>query len=90
MPRTAWAAPGRSWFKMGRAEGPVVALHPGSRTHFFHTLESFRAEDYEIAYDVAGEGSRQNRFLYLGNGFSTRELGEGADMTWYLDEPATV
>lgn len=99
MPRTAWAAPGRSWFKLGgRAEGPVVALHPGSRTHFFHALESFRAEDYEMTYDVAagggggGEGApgRQNRFAYLGNGFSTRELEEGADMTWYLDEPATV
>lgn len=91
MPRTAWAAPGRSWFKLGgRAEGPVVALHPGSRAHFFHALESFRAEDYEMVYDVAGgAGGRQNRFAYLGNGFSTREL-DGADMTWYLDEPATV
>lgn len=92
MPRTTWAAPGRSWFKMGRTEGPVVALHPGSRAHFFHMLETFRAEDFEYSYDVdsAVSGARQNRFAYLGNGFSTRELEEGADMTWYLDEPATV
>lgn len=94
MPRTAWAAPGRSWFKLGgRAEGPVVALHPGSRVHFFHMLETFRAEDFEYVYDRAGGDGVQagsNRFAYLGNGFSTRELEEGVDSTWYLDEPATV
>lgn len=90
MPRTTWAAPGRSWFKEGgRREGPVVALHPGSRAHFFHALEGFRAEDYEYVYDVE-RSTRQNRFAYLGNGFSTRELEEGMDPTWYLDEPATV
>lgn len=95
MPRTAWAAPGRSWFKMGRAEGPVVALHPGSRVHFFHMLETFRAEDFEYVYDDRAGGkeggkANGNRFAYLGNGFSTRELTEGGDSTWYLDEPATV
>lgn len=86
MPRTAWAAPGRSWFKMGRAEGPVVALHPGSRVHFFHMLETVRAEDYDYVYDGPG----RNRFAYLGNGFSVRELEGGGDSSWYLDESATV
>src|SRR5207248_98279 len=38
MPRTAWAGNCRSWFKGGREEGPVTALHPGSRIHFFHML----------------------------------------------------
>lgn len=89
MPRTSWAAPGRSWFKMGKEDGPVVALHPGSRIHFFHMLETFRAEDFDCVYDGAG-GTRPNRFGYLGNGFSTREMEEGVDSTWYLDEPATV
>ncbi|KAG4218662.1 hypothetical protein PC116_g32858, partial [Phytophthora cactorum] len=42
MPRTAWAAPGKSWFKGGAENGPVTALHPGSRGHFFHMLEHFR------------------------------------------------
>lgn len=90
MPRTAWAAPGRSWFKMGKEEGPVVALHPGSRVHFFHMLETVRAEDFEYVYDGEGGKARANRFGYLGNGFSTRELEGGQDSTWYLDEPATV
>ncbi|KAI5861733.1 FAD/NAD(P)-binding domain-containing protein [Durotheca rogersii] len=83
MPRTAWAAPCRSWFKGGEETGPVTALHPGSRLHFFHMLERFRGEDWEYTYD----GS-ENRFAYLGNGFSTRELDPCADPTWYLEEEA--
>ncbi|KAF3762532.1 FAD/NAD(P)-binding domain-containing protein [Cryphonectria parasitica EP155] len=86
MPRMAWAAPGRSWFKMGKEQGPVVALHPGSRVHFFHMLETLRAEDFEYVLDA----ERQNRFGYLGNGFSVRELEESWDPSWYLEEPATV
>ncbi|KAH8910728.1 FAD/NAD(P)-binding domain-containing protein [Coniochaeta sp. PMI_546] len=81
MPRTAWASPCRSWFKGGKEDGPVVALHPGSRIHFFHMLERFRGEDWEYVYDNA----RQNRFEYLGNGFSTKELDPSVDSTWYLD-----
>ncbi|KAL1841261.1 hypothetical protein VTJ49DRAFT_7263 [Mycothermus thermophilus] len=85
MPRTAWAAPGgRSWFKNDTADGPVTALHPGSRIHFFHMLERFRGEDWEYVYE--GEGG--NRFGYLGNGFSTKELDPGVDSTWYLEESA--
>ncbi|KAI0008903.1 FAD/NAD(P)-binding domain-containing protein [Xylariaceae sp. FL0662B] len=82
MPRTAWASPGRSWFKGGREDGPVTALHPGSRLHFFHMLERFRGEDWEYVYD----NPAQNRFHYLGNGFSTKELDPHVDPTWYLDE----
>ena len=84
MPRTAWAAPCRSWFKGGTSEGPVTALHPGSRIHFFHMLERFRGEDFEYVYD----NPVANRFHYLGNGFSTKELDGAVDSTWYLDEPA--
>jgi cation diffusion facilitator CzcD-associated flavoprotein CzcO len=83
MPRTAWASSCRSWFKRGNETGPVVALHPGSRIHFFHMLERFRGEDWEYVYDNA----RQNRFQYLGNGFSTKELDPSIDSTWYLDMP---
>ncbi|KAH8775593.1 hypothetical protein F5883DRAFT_261248 [Diaporthe sp. PMI_573] len=93
MPRTAWGAPGRSWFKAGKEDGPVVALHPGSRVHFFHMLESFRGEDFEYVYEyeaaATGKG-KQNRFSYLGNGFSVRELDAEFDSTWYLDESAVI
>jgi len=57
--------------------GPVTALHPGSRIHWFHMLERFRGEDFEYSY-VEGK-----RFGYLGNGYSMKELGKG-DKTWYL------
>ncbi|KAH7140399.1 hypothetical protein B0J13DRAFT_637933 [Dactylonectria estremocensis] len=82
MPRTAWAGSCTSWFKNGTENGPVTALHPGSRIHFFHMLERFRGEDWEYVY-----ASKGNRFSYLGNGFSTKEL-DGSDSTWYLNKNA--
>ncbi|KAH8902042.1 FAD/NAD(P)-binding domain-containing protein [Coniochaeta sp. PMI_546] len=81
MPRTAWSGNCISWFKNGTLDGPVVALHPGSRIHFFHMLEAFRGEDWEYTYLNKG-----NRYQYLGNGFSIKEEGD-MDSTWYLDEP---
>lgn len=80
IPRTAWAGSCASWFKNGTETGPVTALHPGSRIHFFHMLERFRGEDWDYVYDT-----RQNRFSYLGNGISTKEI-DGSDSTWYLNQ----
>lgn len=81
LPRTAWAGDCRSWFKNGRATGPVTGLHPGSRLHWFHLLREPRYEDWEWT-DV----NQNNRWDYLGNGFSTMG-GEGRDLTWYFDAP---
>ncbi|KAJ5417386.1 uncharacterized protein N7487_000936 [Penicillium crustosum] len=83
MPRTAWAGSCRSWFKNGETNGPVTALHPGSRIHWFHMLQNFRGEDYEYTRWTA------NRFQYLGNGTSTLE-DPGMNSTWYLDEPDSL
>lgn len=80
MKRTAWATPCRSWFKRGTIDGPVVALHPGSRIHWFHLMQNVRFEDWEYTY------YSENRFQYLGNGFSTKE-DLGKDTTWYFDGP---
>lgn len=80
MERTAWRTPCRSWFKNGTVDGPIVALHPGSRIHWFHMLDDPRYEDYEYTY------VNENRFKYLGNGFSTRER-PGLDVAWYFDDP---
>jgi hypothetical protein len=79
MPRTAWAGTCSSWYKGGAESGPITALHPGSRIHFFHMLNHFRGEDWEYVYETRG-----NRFAYLGNGFSTIEF-DGSDSTWYLE-----
>ncbi|VUC33647.1 unnamed protein product [Clonostachys rosea] len=84
MPRTAWAGKCISWFKNGKVDGPVTALHPGNRTHFFHMLAQFRGEDWEYTYTPG-----RNRFKYLGNGFSTNDLGD-SDSTWYLNEPDSL
>ncbi|KIH88733.1 dimethylaniline monooxygenase [Sporothrix brasiliensis 5110] len=80
LPRTAWAGRCRSWFKNGRETGPVTGLHPGSRLHWFHLLREPRYEDWEWM------SRSDNRWAYLGNGFSTME-GEGRDVTWYFDKP---
>lgn len=80
MKRTAWSSHCRSWFKNGLIDGPVVAMHGGSRIHWFHMLDKPRFEDF------IWKSVDRNRFGYLGNGFSTREL-EGKDTTWYFDEP---
>jgi hypothetical protein len=79
MPRTAWAGTCRSWFKRGNAFGPITAVHPGSRVHWFHAMERPKFEDFEYDYDS------ENQFQYLANGFSAREA-PGADNTWYLDQ----
>lgn len=83
MPRTAWSGTCSSWFKNGKITGPVTALHPGSRIHWFHMLEQPRFEDYHWEYLTS------NRFQYLGNGFSTKEE-DGVDDTWYLDKPSVL
>jgi hypothetical protein len=80
MKRTAWATHCQSWMKNGKIDGPVVALHPGSRIHWFQMLSDPRYEDWDW------EPFNSNRFAYLGNGFSVKET-DGKDLTWYFDNP---
>ncbi|KAL4947586.1 hypothetical protein BDW69DRAFT_204246 [Aspergillus filifer] len=80
MKRTAWSTHCRSWFKNGTVDGPVIALHPGSRVHWFHMLNEPRYEDY------IWQREHGNRFSYLGTGFSTKE-GDGKDTAFYFDHP---
>lgn len=79
MKRTAWSTHCRSWFKNGTLDGPIVALHPGSRLHWFHMLDEPRYEDFVWAR------RHGNRFAYLGNGFSTKEAA-GKDTTLYFED----
>jgi hypothetical protein len=83
MKRMAWSTKCRSWFKNGTIDGPVIALHPGGRIHWFHMLEEPRYEDFIYTHLTP------NIFQYLGNGFSTREE-EGQDATWYFDSPENL
>ncbi|RDL35489.1 Uncharacterized protein BP5553_07420 [Venustampulla echinocandica] len=67
-------------FKNGTKDGPIVALHPGSRIHWFHMLESMRCEDWQWTR------FNKNRFAYLGNGFSSKEAS-GRDLSYYFNAP---
>lgn len=74
--RTAWTSPCRSWFKQGRADGQA-AIWPGTRVQFMEAIENPRWEDYNFTW------WNDNRFAFLGNGFSIRE-SDGRDITYYL------
>lgn len=78
MRRTVWADPCRSWYKP-RADGPVVALWPGSTLHYIEAMREVRFDDLEVTY--AG-----NRFAWLGNGYSQTELDATADWAYYIRE----
>ncbi|RFU26023.1 hypothetical protein B7463_g10312, partial [Scytalidium lignicola] len=81
MKRLAWSSPCRSWFKMGKQHGPVTAIYPGSRLHYFEMLKTPRYEDYEIVY------RNKNRFQFMGNGYTHTELDPDGDPVWYFDDP---
>lgn len=76
MQGTVWADPCRSWYK-GRADGPILALWPGSTLHYIECMRDVRFDDLEIKY--AG-----NRFSWLGNGYSRTELDPTADLGFYI------
>ncbi|GAW04396.1 FAD NAD-P-binding domain-containing protein [Lentinula edodes] len=73
--RTAWAGQCSSWVKPGPNASPVMI--PGNRVLFIELLTNPRWEDWDYEYGYA-----QNRFGYLGNGFTMREV-DGRDTTFY-------
>ncbi|KAJ3803442.1 FAD/NAD-P-binding domain-containing protein [Lentinula aff. detonsa] len=73
--RTAWAGRCSSWFKPGPDASPV--MFPGNRVLFIELLTNPRWEDWDYEYGYMG-----NRFGYLGNGFTMREV-DGRDTTFY-------
>lgn len=83
MKRLVWSSACRSWFKLGKTHGPVTAIYPGSRLHYFEMLKDVRYEDYEITYRTG------NRYQFMGNGYTPRELDPDGDAVWYFDDPFT-
>jgi hypothetical protein len=81
MKRLVWSSACRSWFKNGKIHGPVTAIYPGSRLHYFEMLKNVRYEDYEITY------RSENRFQFMGNGYTHVELDPDEDAVWYFDDP---
>lgn len=80
MKRLVWSSACRSWFKNGKTHGPVTAIYPGSRLHFFEILKNVRWEDYNITY-MSG-----NRYAFMGNGYTQTEVDPDGDPVWYFDD----
>ncbi|KAF2094220.1 FAD/NAD(P)-binding domain-containing protein [Rhizodiscina lignyota] len=83
MKRLVWSSPCRSWFKNGKIHGPVTAIYPGSRLHFFEMMKNVRWEDFEITYKT------DNRYQFMGNGYTMTEMSVDGDPVWYFDDPFT-
>ena len=67
---------------MGKEEGRVVGLWPGSCLHAVRAFESVRWEDFEYELlDSYGSGGGRvrtgNRFYWLGDGSTWNEMHEG-------------
>ncbi|KAF5392488.1 hypothetical protein D9757_002209 [Collybiopsis confluens] len=73
----------RSWYKVGKEEGRVVALWPGSTLHCVRALEHPRWEDFD--YEPLDPGVN-NRFFWFGDGNTMADIIPGSDRAWYLDE----
>ena len=59
----------------GTVDGPVVAIYGGTSFHYIEALRNPRWEDYEVELLPM---KVPNRFEYLGNGFTKREVTNGS------------
>ncbi|KIW92820.1 uncharacterized protein Z519_06669 [Cladophialophora bantiana CBS 173.52] len=84
MKRLTWSAPCSSWFKNGKIHGPVTAIWPGSRLHYFECMKNPRYEDYNITYQG------RNRYEYMGNGYTQVETDPNGNAVWYFDDPFSL
>ncbi|CAG7964501.1 unnamed protein product [Penicillium olsonii] len=85
-PRTVWSANCSSWYNGGQPGARIHGLFPGSAAHANYIRRDPRWEDWEYTY-VNPSG---NRFAYFGNGWTTRELTPGAELTPHLRLPEDV
>ncbi|KAL4861469.1 hypothetical protein BDV12DRAFT_191055 [Aspergillus spectabilis] len=77
METTVWNTHCQSWYKNPQT-GKITALWPGSTLHYMETLANPRYEDFDVTYTT------KNRFAYLGNGFSQREMNPKVDPVFYI------
>ncbi|GAB7354446.1 hypothetical protein MBLNU459_g4934t1 [Dothideomycetes sp. NU459] len=77
-----------SWSNGRRPGGKIHGHWPGSASHVNHVRREPRWEDWE--YGLLPGNKSKNRFAYLGNGWTTKELDPGSDLTPYLKPPDKV
>lgn len=75
-----WTDSCTSWFKRNTLHGRVTAGFGGSALLFRKLIEVIRPEDYEIVYRNAN-----NRWDFMGNGFTEYELNPNNDLSWYIE-----
>ncbi|KZF18925.1 putative flavin-binding monooxygenase [Xylona heveae TC161] len=76
----------RSWYNGGVPGGRPHGIFPGSASHANFVRREPRWEDFEYTH-VNPSG---NRFAYFGNGWTSKELQEDADLTPYLRLPSEI
>jgi cation diffusion facilitator CzcD-associated flavoprotein CzcO len=82
-PRTVWSANCSSWYNGGKPGSRIHGLFPGSASHANYIRRDPRWEDWEYSY-VNASG---NRFAWFGNGWTTKEITPGAELTPHLRLP---
>jgi cation diffusion facilitator CzcD-associated flavoprotein CzcO len=85
-PRTVWSANCSSWYNGGKPGSRIHGLFPGSASHANYIRRDPRWEDWEYEYG----NSSGNRFAWFGNGWTTKELTPGAELTPHLRLPEEV
>ncbi|TFK56356.1 FAD/NAD-binding domain-containing protein [Heliocybe sulcata] len=79
-PTTIYSEKCRSWYKMGKEEGRVVGVFPGSCLHYLRAIAHPRWEDF----DYQPLDPVNNRFYWLGDGQTYNEKTLTGDRAWYL------
>ena len=79
MKQTVWSYNCRSWYKNQKVDGRVAAMYPGSILHFKAMIDQLRPEDFAVKYKTA------NRFAFMNNGFTKREMNN-QDLSYYLQK----
>ncbi|PPQ63112.1 hypothetical protein CVT24_005823 [Panaeolus cyanescens] len=74
MKGTVWTQNCRSWYK-SPISGKVTAIWPGSALQYMEAIAEPRFEDFEFRY-------KENRFAFLGNGFSQVEKDPTAELLY--------
>lgn len=75
-----WTDSCQSWYKKNRVDGRVTAAFGGSALLYKKLISELRMEDFDVEY------RSRNRFAFMGNGFTSYELDDDSDLSWYIEK----
>ncbi|KAL4733923.1 hypothetical protein BDV11DRAFT_213295 [Aspergillus similis] len=85
-PRTVWTENCSSWYNGGRPGARIHGLFPASAASLNYIRRDPRWEDFEYEYT----NPSGNRFAWIGNGWTSREMAEADDLTPHLKKPQDI